>query len=99
MSALAKSQKKKAEAYVAEAEKLLTKKSWFSSSRERNQEEAAETLLQAANAYKVGGMNQEAGQIYARVGEIYQNQLSNTNEAAKSFTNAGTYTPPYTIHA
>lgn len=90
MSAMAKAQKKKAEAFVAEAEKALAKKSWFSSSREKNQEEAAEILLQAANAYKVGGMNQEAGEIYSRVGGIYQSQLSNTNEAAKAFTQAGT---------
>jgi len=89
MSAMAKVQKKKGDEYVAEAEKLLNKKSWFSSSKERNQEEAAETLLQAANAYKVGGLNQEAGQIYSRVGSIYQSMLSNTNEAAKAYTQAG----------
>ena len=92
MSAMAKVQKKKAEEYVAEAEKLLGKKSWFSSSKERNQEEAAETLLQAANAYKVGGMNQEAGQVYTRVGDIYQNQLKNSNDAAKGYTQAGAFT-------
>lgn len=91
MSAMAKVQKKKAEAYVTEAEKLLGKKSWFSSSKERNQEEAAETLLQAANAYKVGGMNQEAGGVYTRVGDIYQNQLKNANEAAKAYTQAGAF--------
>lgn len=89
MSAMAKVQKKKAEEYVAEAEKLLGKKSWFSSSKERNQEDAAETLMQAANAYKVGGMNQEAGQVYNRVGDIYHSQLKNSNEAAKAYTQAG----------
>ena len=89
MSAMAKAQKKKAQEYESAAEKLLAKKSWFSSSRERNQEEAAETLLQAANAYKVGGLNQEAGGVYMRVGEIYQSQLSNNNEAAKAYTQAG----------
>ena len=86
---MAKAQKKKAQEYESAAEKLLAKKSWFSSSRERNQEEAAETLLQAANAYKVGGLNQEAGGVYMRVGEIYQSQLSNNNEAAKAYTQAG----------
>lgn len=88
---MAKAQKKKAETFVAEAERILGKKSWFSSGREKNQEEAAETLLQAANAYKVGGMNQEAGQIYSRVGGIYQSQLSNTNEAAKAYTQSGMF--------
>jgi alpha-soluble NSF attachment protein len=89
MSAMAKAQKKKAEAYEAEAEKLLAKKSWFSSGKERQAEEAAETFLQAANAYKVGGLNSEAGATYSRVGTIYQGTLSNTNEAAKAFTQAG----------
>ena len=88
---MAKTQKKKAEAFIGEAEKLLSKKSCFSSSKERNQEEAAETFLQAANAYKVGGLNQEAGKTYSRVGDIYQSQLSNGTEAAKAFTQAGLF--------
>ena len=53
---MAKAQKGKAEAYIKEAEALLAKKSWFSSSKERNVEEAAETYDKAANAYKVGGL-------------------------------------------
>ena len=86
---MAKAQKKKAEEFVAAADKLLTKKSWFSSSRERNAEDAAETLLQAANAYKVGGLNQEAGATYVRIGELYEKSLSNPQEAAKAYTQAG----------
>jgi hypothetical protein len=45
MSAMAKAQKAKAETFVASAEKILTKKSWFNSSRDKNQEEAAEVLI------------------------------------------------------
>ena len=96
MSAMAKAQKNKAEAFEASAEKLLAKgkKAWFNSSRERNQEEAAETLLQAANAYKVGGLNHEAGTTYMRVGKLYQDLnagnsgASGTNDAAKAYTQA-----------
>lgn len=86
---MAKAQKGKAEEYLAEATKALNKKSWFSSSRERNQEDAAELYLQAANAYKVGGLQQEAGETYTKAGELYRDQLSNTSEAAKAFSNAG----------
>ena len=89
MSAMAKAQKAKALEYTAQAEKCLSKKSWFSSSRERNHEDAAELLMQAANAYKVGGLMNEAGVTYSRVGEIYRDTLSNPNEAAKAFSNAG----------
>ncbi|GAX15668.1 alpha-soluble NSF attachment protein [Fistulifera solaris] len=89
MSALAKSQKAKAETFVQQAEATLNKKSWFSSSKERNQEDAAETYLQAANAYKVGGWQQEAGDIYCKAGEIYRDLLKNPNEAAKAYSNAG----------
>jgi hypothetical protein len=93
MSAMAKAQNAKAETFVASAEKILAKKSWFSSSREKNQEEAAEVLLQAANAYKVGGLNAEAGATYMRVGKLYQEMTgdSNTNDAAKAYTQAGEY--------
>ena len=87
MSALAKSQINKAKEYEAAADKLLSKKSWFGG-KEKNHEDAAETLLQAANAYKVGGLNQEAGTTYNRAGEIYRG-IGQNNEAAKSFSQAG----------
>ncbi|KAG7365120.1 soluble NSF attachment protein, SNAP [Nitzschia inconspicua] len=90
MSAMAKAQKGKAEAFVKEAESLLNKKSWFSSSKERNAEEAAETFEKAANAYKVGGLNQEAGDTYLKVGELYRDKLSDFSNASKAFNNAGT---------
>lgn len=90
MSAMAKKQKQKAEDFLAEADKLLNKKSWFSSGRERNAEEAAELYMQAANAYKVGGLNQEAGDTYVKAGEMHRDKLANNNEAAKCFSQAGT---------
>ena len=91
MSALAKRQKIKAEAYASEAEQSLakSKKAWLASSKERGAEDAAELYLQAANAYKVGGLNQEAGDTYITAGGLYQNTLNNPNEAAKCFTQAG----------
>mmetsp|Transcript_4710 Transcript_4710/g.12000 ORF Transcript_4710/g.12000 Transcript_4710/m.12000 type:complete len:314 (-) Transcript_4710:150-1091(-) len=90
MSAMAKAQKGKAEAFMAEAEGLLAKKAWFSSSKERNAEEAAETYEKAANAYKIGGLNQEAGGAYTKAAELYRDRLSDFNNAPKAFNNAGT---------
>ena len=89
MSAMAKAQKSKGDAFVQEAEALLNKKPWFSSSKERNAEDAAETFEKAANAYKVGGLNQEAGDVYSRAAEIYRDKLSNFNDASKCLNNAG----------
>ena len=86
---MAAAQKKKAVAYVDEAEKTLTKKSWFSSNKERNQEDAAELYMQAANAYKVGGLNQEAGDSYVTAGKLYAESLASPNEASKCYSQAG----------
>lgn len=88
---MAKAQKGKADAFVKEAESLLNKKSWFSSSKERNAEEAAETFEKAANAYKVGGLNQEAGDTYLKAGELYRDGMSDFSNASKAFNNAGAY--------
>lgn len=90
MSAMAKAQKAKAEAYLKEAESLLSKRSWFSSSKERNSEDAAESFEKAANAYKVGGLNQEAGDTYVKAAELYRDKLSDFSNASKSLNNAGT---------
>ena len=87
---MAKVQKGKAEAFIAEAEGMLAKKSWFSSSKERNAEEAAEIFEKAANAYKVGGLNQDAGNTYTKAAELYRDRLSDYNNASKAFNNAGT---------
>lgn len=89
MSAMAKAQKGKGDAFKKEAENLLAKKSWFSSSKERNAEDAAEAMEKAANAYKVGGLNQEAGDAYSRAAEIYRDKLSDFNSASKSLNSAG----------
>jgi len=85
-----KAQRGKAEAFIAEAEGLLSKKSWFSSSKQQNTEEAAETYEKAANAYKIGGLNQEAGDTYTKAAELYRDRLTDLNHASKAFNNAGT---------
>ena len=90
MSAMAKAQKSKGDEFVKEAEALLKKKTWFSSSGEKNAEEAAETYEKAANAYKVGGLNHEAGDAYSTAAKIYRDKISNFNEASKCLNNAGT---------
>lgn len=87
---MAKAQKGKAEVFIAEAEGFLSKKGWFSSSKERNAEEAAESFEKAANAYKIGGMNQDAGDAYAKAAALYRDRLSDFNHASKAFNNAGT---------
>ena len=87
MSALAKTQQKKAKEYEATADKLLAKKSWFGG-KEKNQEDAAEALMQAANAYKVGGLTHEAGTTYNRVGDLYRG-IGQNAEAAKAYSQAG----------
>ena len=89
MSAMAKAQKGKGDQFVKEAEALLTKKSWFSSSKSRNQEDAAETYEKAANAYKVGGLNQEAGDSYLKAAELYRDKLTDFNSASKCLNSAG----------
>ena len=97
MSALAKTQKKKALEFVQQAENVLNKKSAFgsifgqsASAKERQAEDAAELYIQAANAYKVGGMSNEAGEIYALTGALYRDKCNNGPEAAKCYTQAGT---------
>ena len=91
MSAMAKKQKEKGDTLMAEAEQKLTKSksSWFTSSKERKFEEAAELMEQAANAYKVGGMPQDAGEAYRKAAEIHRDQLTNLNEASKDMAQAG----------
>ena len=74
---------------MAEAEKTLGKSTWFASSKERKFEDAAELYDQAANAYKVGGFNQEAGDAYLKAATLYRDELSSFTEASKSLSNAG----------
>ena len=89
MSALAKTQKAKALDLVAQAEATATKKGWFGGVKERNLEDACELYMQAANAYKVGGLAHEAGTVYVTAGELYRDKLNQTSEAAKCFSQAG----------
>ena len=88
MSAMAKAQKGKGDAFMKEAEVLLNKKSWFGS-KTKNAEDAAEVFEKAANAYKVGGLNQEAGETYMKAAELYRDRLSDFSNASKAFNNAG----------
>lgn len=87
---MANAQKKKAEDFISQAEKLSSKRSWFGGGS-NNKEEAAELYLQAANAYKVGGLQCEAGNVYVKAAELYQNTCGQPNDAAKAFGNAGEY--------
>jgi alpha-soluble NSF attachment protein len=89
MSAMAKAQKGKGDQFVKEAEELLTKKGWFGPSKERNAEDAAETYEKAANAYKIGGLNQEAGNAYTKAAGLYRDKVSDFNSASKCLNNAG----------
>ena len=85
---MAKAQKGKGDAFMKEAEVLLNKKSWFGS-KTKNAEDAAEVFEKAANAYKVGGLNQEAGETYMKAAELYRDRLSDFSNASKAFNNAG----------
>ena len=45
---------------------------------------------QAANAYKVGGLNGEAGDAYMKAAEVYRDKLSDFQSASKCLNSAGT---------
>jgi alpha-soluble NSF attachment protein len=89
MSAMAKAQKGKGDAFVKEAQGMLAKKSWFGS-KARSAEDAAEIYEKAANAYKIGALNQEAGDSYKKAAELYRDTLTDFNSASKCLNNAGT---------
>lgn len=89
MSALSKQQRTKGESFFAEAESTLGKKTWFASSTERKYEDAAESFQKAANAFKVGGFTDEAGNAYKRASELHKDQLQNLGEASKCLSDAG----------
>lgn len=86
---MAKAQKGKGDAFMKEAEATLNKKSWFSS-KTKSAEDAAEIYEKAANAYKVGGLNHEAGNAYSKAAELYRDKLSDFSSASKALNNAGT---------
>mmetsp|Transcript_6366 Transcript_6366/g.9661 ORF Transcript_6366/g.9661 Transcript_6366/m.9661 type:complete len:313 (+) Transcript_6366:131-1069(+) len=89
MSAISRQQRVKGEAYLSEAEQRLGKKTWLSSSSEQKYEDGAELYQKAANAFKVGGFFQEAGEAYSKAANIYQNKLKNGMEASKNLTESG----------
>mmetsp|Transcript_990 Transcript_990/g.2249 ORF Transcript_990/g.2249 Transcript_990/m.2249 type:complete len:319 (+) Transcript_990:89-1045(+) len=89
MSALSASQRKKGDAFLAEAESTVKKSTWFASSTERKYEDAAECYVKAANAYKVGGLNDEAGSAYQQAAELYKDKLKSLSEASKALSDAG----------
>ena len=89
MSAISKQQKVKGEAFLNEADKTLAKKTWFASSSEQKYEDAAELYQKAANAFKVGGFFNEAGDAYSKASNLYQNKLNNGMEASKCLTETG----------
>jgi len=88
-SAIAKSQRIKAEVFYSEAEKTLAKKTWFASSTETKYEESAELFDKAANAYKVGGFYSDAGRAYQKAATIYDEKLKAVGDACKALSNAG----------
>mmetsp|Transcript_12785 Transcript_12785/g.31214 ORF Transcript_12785/g.31214 Transcript_12785/m.31214 type:complete len:317 (+) Transcript_12785:69-1019(+) len=89
MSALSQAQRSKGDTFLNEAESILKKSTWFSSSTERKYEDAAESFTKAANAYKVGGCNDEAGAAYQRASELYKEKLKSLGEASKCLSDAG----------
>jgi alpha-soluble NSF attachment protein len=91
MSTLAKAQKAKGDGFMLEAKKTLNKSAWFSSSKERKFEDAAELYEQAANAFKVGGFHQEAGDAYTEAAKLYRDSLGNMNDASKCLSKAGMF--------
>lgn len=89
MSALSQAQRTKGDTFLKEAEATLKKSTWFASSSERKYEDAAECFVKAANAYKVGGCNDEAGGAYQRAAELYKDKLESLGEASKCLSDAG----------
>ena len=75
MSALSQAQRSKGDTFLQEGENTLKKSTWFASSTERKYEDAAESFTKAANAYKVGGCHDEAGNAYQRAAELYKDKL------------------------
>lgn len=89
MSAVARQQKDKGDAFLKEAEVALTTKSWFAS-KEKKFEDACELYDKAGNAFKVGGFYYESGAAYMKSAVIQRDNLKNSFDASKAFQNAGT---------
>ena len=89
MSALSQAQRTKGDTFLQEGENTLKKSTWFATSTERKYEDAAESFTKAANAYKVGGCHDEAGNAYQRAAELYKDKLKSLGEASKCLSDAG----------
>ena len=89
MSALSQAQRGKGDTFLQEGQSILKKSTWFASSTEQKYEDAAEAFTKAANAYKVGGWNDEAGAAYKRAAELYKEKLKSLGEASKCLSDAG----------
>ena len=89
MSALSKAQRTKGDVYYQEAESTLKKSTWLASSTEQKYENAAESFVKAATAYKVGGCADEAGAAYRRAADLYKDKLKSLGEASKCLSDAG----------
>ncbi|GET91632.1 soluble n-ethylmaleimide sensitive factor, putative [Leishmania tarentolae] len=82
------------DALMAEAEKQLKKRSWFSSS-DMKIDEAHDKLLQAATQYKAAGNFVKVAQAYRRASEMSlknkneSDQAVEMEEAAKAYVKAG----------
>ena len=61
----------------------------MASGTEQKNEDAAELYQKAANAFKVGGFFQDAGEAYSKAASIYQNTLKSGMEASKCLTETG----------
>jgi len=89
MSTIARQQRVRGDTFLAQADKALAKRTWLASGTEQKHEDAAELYLKAANAYKVGGGFNEAGDAFKKAADIFTNKLKNLMEASSAMTQAG----------
>jgi hypothetical protein len=82
-------QRSKGDAFLQEADATLKRSTWLSSSARKKHASAAESLARAADAYKAGGCNDEAGRAYRRAASLHKDKLKNLTEASKCLSDAG----------
>ena len=82
-------QRSKGDAFLQEADATLKTSTWLSSSARKKHASAAESLARAADAYKAGGCNDEAGRAYRRAASLHKDKLKNLTEASKCLSDAG----------
>jgi hypothetical protein len=76
-------QRLKENAFLQEANATLKKLTWLTSSTNKKNERAAESLTKAADAYRAGGCYNEAGQTYWHAAALHKDRLKNSTEAGK----------------